>query len=484
MPEALLAPAAIAVVLIVAAMVAVATIKALIIIVPPNRAAVITGRNRRLSDGQHVGYRSVIGGRTMRIPIVESVQHMNLETFPIEISVHNAFSKGNIPLNVEAIANVKLASDPEPVFNNAVERLLGKTEGEIRSLAKDTLMGNLRGVLATLTPEEVNEDRLGFAKALAEDAGEDLAALGFHLDVLKIQNVSDERGYLEAIGRKKAAEAVRDAEIAEADAEADTRQAQANARKRAEVLEAKANIDIAEANNELRVRQAQLDQQGQIAERTAMVKAQEAEVQAQRELEAQRVLREQERLRADVVAPAMAALEAARAEAEADAAPILERGKAQTAVLRMLYEEIRKGGDQGLAVFLAEKLPELLEISVEAVKGVDIDRVIVMDQGDGGAVSSAINQRVKGALGTLEGVAGTLGLDLSELISAANRAAMQSAPARAQVGTGSAPPRKSEAAAAPAQRAPNPSSAQAQVGRAPTRRPPPTGSSEGGASGA
>lgn len=424
----LLTPAILALVVFIAAMVAISTVKALIVIVPPNRAAVITGRVRALGSGERVGYRSVIGGRTLRIPIIETVQHMNLETFPIEISVSNAFSKGNIPLNVEAIANVKIASDPEPVFHNAVERLLGKTEDEIRDLAKDTLMGNLRGVLATLTPEEVNEDRLGFASALAEDAGEDLAALGYHLDVLKIQNVSDERGYLEAIGRKKAAEAVRDAEIAEADAEADTRERQATARQRAEVMESQANIEISEARNRLRVREAQLNQEGEIAERTALVKAEEAEVEAQRELEARRVLREQERLRADIVEPALAAREAAKAEAEAQAAPILERGKAQVEVLRRLYEEIAKGGDQALAVFLAEKLPELMEISVEAVKGVDIDRVVVMDGGDGAGVSGAVNQRVRGALGTVEGVAAALGLDIEEVLKAANRKAMGAAP--------------------------------------------------------
>lgn len=422
-------PAVIALVVFVAAMVAVATVRALIVIVPPNRAAVITGRTRLLTDGEQVGYRSVMGNRTLRVPIIERVQHMNLETFPIEISVSNAFSKGNIPLMVEAIANVKIASEPEAVFHNAVERLLGKTEEEIRLLAKDTLMGNLRGVLATLTPEEVNEDRLGFAKALAEDAGEDLAALGFHLDVLKIQNVHDERGYLEAIGRKKAAEAVRDAEIAEADATADTRERQAAAMQRAEVMESQANIEIAEARNRLRVREAQLGQEAEIAERTAKVRAEEAEVEAQRELEARRVLREQERLRADVVEPANAAREAAKADAEAEAAPILERGKAQVEVLRRLYEEINKGGDQALAVFLAEKLPELMEISVEAVSGVDIDRVVVMDGSDGKAVAGAVNQRVKGALGTVESIAAALGLDIEEVLKAANRRAMSTAPA-------------------------------------------------------
>ena len=359
---------------------------------------------------------SISGGRTFRVPIIERVQHMNLETIPIDVLVSNAFSKGNIPLNVEAIANVKIASQPEWVFNNAVERLLGKTDNEIRSLAQDTLTGNLRGVLATLTPEAVNEDRLGFAKALAEDAGEDLASLGFHLDVLKIQNVSDERGYLEAIGREKSAEAIRQAEIAEAQAEADTREARAEARRRAEVREAAASIKVSEARNSLRVRQAELDREGETAEKIARVQAQQAEVEAEQILEMKRVEREEQRLRADIVEPAKAEKMAAFARAEAEAAPILERGKAQVEVLRRLYAEVGAGGDAAFAVFMAEKLPELLEIAVDAVKGVDIDRVVVMDGGAGEGVSNALNQRVRGAYGTMEGLASVLGLDIQKVL--------------------------------------------------------------------
>jgi flotillin len=406
-------------ILLVVMVAVILTIKSLIVIVPPNMAAVLTGRNRKLPSGETVGYRSVIGGRTLRTPIIETVQYTSLETFPIEISVTNAFSKGNIPLNIEAIANVKIASEPETVFNNAVERILGKTETEIRDLAKDTLMGNLRGVLATLTPEEVNEDRLGFAAALAEDAGEDLAALGYHLDVLKIQNVSDERGYLEAIGRKKAAEAVRDAEIAEADAAADTRQRQASARQVAEVKEAQADVTIAEAQNLLRVRKAQLDQEAQIAERTAQVKAEEAEVEAQKALEGRRVEREQLRLQADVVEPANAEKTAAKVRAEGEAAPILERGRASAEALRMLYEQVRHGGDDAFAVLLAEKLPQLLETAVTAVEGVDIDRVVVLDSGGGEGVSNAVNQRVHGALGTVEAISAAVGVDVQEVLQGA-----------------------------------------------------------------
>jgi len=410
---------ALAFTLLVVVTVAILTIKSLIVIVPPNMAAVLTGRNRKLPSGETIGYRSVIGGRTLRVPIIETVQYTSLETFPIEISVTNAFSKGNIPLNIEAIANVKIASEPETVFNNAVERILGKTEDEIMSMAKDTLMGNLRGVLATLTPEAVNEDRLGFAAALAEDAGEDLAALGFHLDVLKIQNVSDERGYLEAIGRKKAAEAVRDAEIAEADAAAETRQRQATARQVAEVKEAQADITIAEAQNQLRVRKAELDREAQIVERTALVKAQEAEVEAQKALEARRVEREQLRLQADVVAPANAEREAAKVRAEGEAAPILERGRASAEALRMLYEQVKQGGDNAFAVLLAEKLPQLLETSISAVEGVDIDRVVVLDSGSGEGVSNAVNQRVRGALGTMEALSSAVGVDIQEVLQGA-----------------------------------------------------------------
>jgi len=120
-------------VIVVVVVLALMAISRLVIIVPPNEAAVITGRARKVpGTGETIGYRSVIGGRTLRIPILEQVEYVSLESIPIEISVSNAYSKGNIPLTIEAIANVKIASEPETVFNNAVERLLDKPFEEIR----------------------------------------------------------------------------------------------------------------------------------------------------------------------------------------------------------------------------------------------------------------------------------------------------------------------------------------------------------------
>ncbi|MGH7577818.1 MAG: flotillin family protein [Longimicrobiales bacterium] len=431
--------------------IAIIAINRLIIIVPPNMAASITGRRRALEDGTTVGYRTVTGGRTLRIPIIERVQWLSLGTIPLEISVQDAYSKGNIPLGVQAVANVKIASAPEAVFNNAVERLLGKNISEIEGLARETLTGNLRGVLAKLTPEEVNEDRLGFARHLSEEADHDLKKLGLQLDVLKIQHVSDKVGYLQAIGEKATAEALRDAEIAKAEAvsetrrkqaeakrlaevaqaenDAETKQRQAEARKLAEVADAQANVSIAEANNKLRVRQAELDREAETTEKVARVAALQAETEAKTLLEGRRVEMERTRLQADVVQPAEAARLAAEADAKAAAAPILERGRAQAAVLEMLYTEIQKAGDSGLQVFLAEKLPELLGVTVSAMKDVQIDRLTVVDSGGGRGVANAATQRVNASVAALEQIAGAVGLDLDAFMRRIQRVAAPAAPA-------------------------------------------------------
>src|SRR5262245_10086235 len=397
------------------------TIKRLIVIVPPNQAAIITGRRRALDDGTQIGYRTVTGGRSLRIPVIEEVQWMSLGTLPLEIAVSDAYSKGNIPLEVKAVANLKIASSPDTVFNNAVERLLGKRQNEIEALARETLTGNLRGVLSKLTPEEVNEDRLGFARHLSEEADHDLKKLGLQLDVLKIQHVSDRVGYLKAMGEKATAEAIRDAEIAKAQSQAETSQKQAEAKRIAEVANAQAATAIAEAQNLLRVRQAELSREAETAERVARADAERAEALARTQLEAQRVELERTRLQADVVQVAEANRLAAEASAKAAAAPILENGRAQAEALRMLLIEIEKAGDAGLRVFIAEKLPTLLGKALDAMKDVDIERVTVVDSGSGQGVANATTQKVNASLVALQQVSGAMGLDLEEFVRGLSR---------------------------------------------------------------
>ena len=403
-------------VIVAAVAVALITIKKLLIIAPPNFAAVITGRQRLLDDGTRIGYRTVNGGRSLRVPLIEQVQWMSLSTIPLEISVSDAYSKGNIPLEVKAVANLKIASSPDLVFNNAVERLLGKPLADIEALARETLTGNLRGVLAKLTPEEVNEDRLGFARHLSEEADHDLKKLGLQLDVLKIQHVSDRVGYLKAMGEKATSEAIRDAEIAKANAKAETAQKQAEATRVSEVANAQAAVAIAEAQNLLRVRQADLGRDAETAELVARADAQRAGAQARTQLELQRVELEKTRLQADVVQPAEAERMAAESRAKAAAAPILENGRAQAEALRMLLAEIDQAGETGLRVFIAEKLPALLTSALDSMKSIDIDRVTVIDSGSGQGVANATTQKVNASLAAVQQVADSMGLDIEAIV--------------------------------------------------------------------
>ena len=119
----------------------------------PNEVLVFSG-GQRASSGRKVGYRIIKGGRAVRVPLLETVDSMDLTNMPIEVGVQGAYSKGGIPVNVHGIANVKVAGE-QPILDNAIERFLGVDRDRIMAIAKDTLEGNLRGVLATLTPEEI-----------------------------------------------------------------------------------------------------------------------------------------------------------------------------------------------------------------------------------------------------------------------------------------------------------------------------------------
>lgn len=126
-------------------------IQNLLIVVPPNKVLVISGRSRQTAEGDTVGYRVIRGGRAFRIPVLEKVSWMDLTTIPLDLSVENAYSRGGIPLKIHAVANVKInGSDPQ--LGNAIERFLDVPRASLTNIVRDTLEGNLRGVIATLTP--------------------------------------------------------------------------------------------------------------------------------------------------------------------------------------------------------------------------------------------------------------------------------------------------------------------------------------------
>lgn len=402
----------IAAVIVVFILVVIGIIKANLFICPPNEVLIFSGRKRQTGDGRQVGYRVLKGGRAFRIPLLEQVDRMDLRTIPIEVAITNAYSKGGIPLSIQGIANVKIAGD-EPLLGNAVERFLGKALGEIQEIAKDNLEGNLRGVLATLTPEEVNEDRLKFAQSLVGEADVDLQKLGLVLDTLKIQNVSDEVGYLEAIGRRSTAAVLKEAEVAEAENKAESQEKSSESRRKGEVAEAQAQLEIVDAQNELRVRKAERQGEAMAAEKRAEQIARKAEVQAEQEVEQERLNLQKKRLENEVIEPARADRDAAELRAKGAAANILENGLAEIEVLKQKSEIWKIAGANGKDLMLIQMLPNIVEQIVGMAKDIKIDHLAVVDSGNGGGLSGLANQISSLAPSLFESIKATTGVDLA-----------------------------------------------------------------------
>jgi flotillin len=404
---------ALAIIAVLAVLFVIMIVSSLIVICPPNKVAVISGRTRTLSDGRTVGYRILKGGRTLRIPILEKVSWMDLSTIPLEVSVTNAYSKGAIPLNVQGIANVKVSS-AEGLLENAAERFLDRPTEQIGQIAKETLEANLRGVLATLSPEEVNEDRLKFSHQLIDEADDDIKTLGLELDVMKIQNVTDDNQYLDSVGRRLTAEVVKQARVAEAERMAESEAAEAAARERAQIATVQADKNIVEEQNQLRVRTAELEAIAKAKEEEASVAGDIARATAEQELEQQRIELERRRLEANVVTPAKANLEAKQLAAQAEAAKIIEDGKAQVEVFQRLTEQYQAAGDDGQRIFVLNMLPELVDKIVSTVNNIDIDRVAIVDNGggQGGGIPGLVSQLPGAVVSLTEQIEAATGVDI------------------------------------------------------------------------
>jgi flotillin len=188
--------------------------------VSPNAVAVFSGRKRRLGDGKIVGYRLVRGGAALRIPLLEKVEYLSLNVMTIPLEIKRAYTLKGVPVSVKAVANVKIRSD-DTSLQAASERFLGMTHDVIQKVIFQTLEGHLRSILGTLTVEEINNDRGSFAQKLTSEAAADLEKMGLGVDVLTIQEISDEEEYLNALGKRRTAEVKRDATIGEAEATRD-----------------------------------------------------------------------------------------------------------------------------------------------------------------------------------------------------------------------------------------------------------------------
>jgi flotillin len=354
--------------------------------VAPNAVAIFSGRKHKLPDGRTVGYRMVRGGAAFKWPLLEQVDYLRLNVFTIPLEIKRAYTLKGVPISVKAVANVKIRGD-DISLAAAAERFLGMPPEQIQRVIFQTLEGHLRSILGTLTVEEVNSDRASFAQKLTSEAAADLERMGIGVDVLTVQEISDEEGYLDALGKKRTAEVKRDGTIGEAEAMRDAKIKSALAMQEGEKAKFDAEANIAAAQRDFQVRQASYQaeietekaraaQAGPLSEAKAKqavvaeeVRVEKTRTQEQISVQEQEVARKQKELEATVVRPAEAERQAAivRAEGKKQAAILEAEGQraAQIALAQAQLEKLKQEGMGRAAAVEAEGRAEAAK--VEAV---------------------------------------------------------------------------------------------------------------------
>jgi flotillin len=423
---------------------------------PSNKILVVYGK-----VGTGKSAKCIHGGGAFIIPVIQDWQYLTLSPIPIEIDLKGALSKQNIRINTPSTFTVGI-STKEGVMLNAAERLLGLDEAEIRNQALDIILGQLRLVIATLTIEEINQDREQFLSLINKHVASELNKVGLDLINVNIKDITDESGYIEAIGKKAAAEAVNMAkvEVAQQVRSGSIGEAKANREKDVEVAseysqseqgtkaaESKKRIGIAnleaeavQGENQSKAKVAEYD--AELAEKTAEAKqrSEVAQAKAQREiLEAQKIAelsklekeqivqKEIEKRKTEIDAEAEA--EQTRRIAKGDADAILMKYKAESEGLQQLLQAKAKGYEQIIAschgdskaaatLLLLEKMEVLVAKQTEAMSNLKIDKITVWDSGngkEGGSTSNFIRNFIS-TLPPMHELAKQAGIDLPDFL--------------------------------------------------------------------
>ena len=377
---------------------------------PSDKVLVIYG-NRGTSKSA----KCVHGGGAFVWPIIEDYAYLSLTPIGIDANLTNALSKQNIRVDVPCRFTVGISTDPESMLA-AAERLLGQSAQQIQELARDILFGQLRLVIATMSIEELNSDRDKFLEAITANVEVELKKIGLRLINVNVTDIKDESGYIEALGQEAAAKAINEAkvrvaeqekigEIGKAEAVRETRIRTAEANAQAVQGENEAKIAIANSDSARREREAEAQRKAVAAEKVAQAQALEEAYAAEQKAEDARANRERASQKANVIVAQE--IEKQRlviaAEAEAEQKRVNAKGEADAIYAKMeaeangLYQVLTKqaegydrmikaaGGDatKAYTLLLLEKLPELVKTQVDAIKGINIDKVTVWDNGGG-----------------------------------------------------------------------------------------------------
>ena len=424
---------------------------------PSNKIIVVFGKT-----GGNQTAKCVHGGGTFVIPLIQDYSVLSLEPMTTDIDLKGALSKGNIRVAVPSTFTFGISTH-ENIMINAAERLLGLSKNDIIIQASDIILGQLRLAIATLTIEEINQDREKFLEQINANVNTELNKIGLEIINVNIKDITDESGYIDAIGKKAAAEAINKAKVevaqqeklgavgeAEANKEKEVQVAEQNAqtligktnavkeqRIKTATLEAQAvegenvsKANIAEYNAELAVKQADAFREGEIAK----ANAQRDVLLAQKEQEEARLKKEElakqeiEKLKIQVEADAEAEKQRRIALGQADAikAKYFAEAEGVKAVLEAKakgYENLVKISNNrpeiATSFLMIEKLDTLVAKQVEAIKNIKVDKITVWDGGAGSPNGSTTMNFMKDlikSLPAMHDLAAQAGIELPQIL--------------------------------------------------------------------
>ncbi len=399
---------------------------------PSDKVMVIYGKISPNKDGTYRSAKCIHGGAAFIWPFVQSYTFLDLTPLSISVDLKSALSKQNIRIDVPSIFTVGVSTDPA-IMQNAAERLLGLELRQVSELAKDIIFGQLRLVIATMDIEEINTDRDKFLEAISRNVEGELKKIGLKLINVNVTDISDESGYIIALGKEAAAKAINDAKISvaeenrkgaigEANAQMQQRINVADAESKAIDGENKAKAEIAQSRALLRQREAEAMKIAVTAENVQAAKAKEESYAAEQQAEIARASREKATKEADVIVASEIEKRKIEIQADAEAENIRRKAKGEAdaiyakmeAEARGVYETLSKQAegmdklvkaagtsDEAVRLMIADKLEQLVAAQVEAIKSIKIDKITVWDNGQNAEGKTATANFLSGMLKSL-----------------------------------------------------------------------------------
>ena len=429
---------------------------------PPDQIMVIYGRTEKTAEGRPKPSKTLHGGAALVWPLIQDYAYISLKPMTINIDLRAALSLQNIRINVPSTFTIGVSTEPA-IMANAAERLLGFRMDDIEEMAKEIIFGQLRLTVATLTIEQINQDRDAFLELIQKNVGAEMRKVGLYLINVNIADITDESDYIDSIGKKAAATAVeqarvdvanaerdgaigaakadraREIEVAEnmAEAEKGRKAAEADQRVFVEQQEAMAvsgentaQAEIAQVNADLAEAEASAKQRADVAAATAEAAIQRAVYSEEEErLKASEIVKETiVKQQVEIAADAEAERQRRIARGEADA--ILARYEAEAEGIQKVLDAKAKGynnlvasasGDPKAAatLLMVEKIETMVTAQVEAIRNLKIDKITVWDSGnspDGSSATSNFVSSLVQSLPPIHDVAKMSGVELPDYL--------------------------------------------------------------------